>query len=438
MVSNKLAKIHDALYDHWLSDYDWGVLIGARNPPLLRKLGLKCSRALMVEPNNRWVEWMHDAWGNELPTWLQIYQEPVGALSEKVRWYSYNDSRLDGTLLISDLTSRYYNLCLLKEEWKEQRTLDEVVLEWLGSNVEPTMNGVLLLQDIDPEPVLSGVKALLPILKRLVLWNESFGSLEPASISDGLVQRLEDAGFRRNKNDPCNWEKDEVMILQRELQRSQAEIDRLNVISSQETEEHALQCEGLVMKVRSLEIQLQESLARIATLETTQKTEDNIHQQRAQLQTQFEQLSTQLDTLQKDNDELRHDRDSIGKERDAMREELDAINRQFNAHQQRIQQLTDDLNSIKQAHVLTVQQRDRFRDQLNVLNGDHTTLQAQLETLRLERDVLNGERGTLEAEIRNLLRNQAEHARLTANSELELAVIRELFIQISTTGMNKK
>jgi predicted nucleic acid-binding Zn-ribbon protein len=399
----------------------------------------------MVEPNSRRAEWLQELWGDGLPPWLQLCQEPLGALSEKVRWYRYNDPRLDGPLPAEELTSRYRNLCLLAEEWRDQRTLDAVIQDWWGSTEGPPHTGLLLIQASDPEPLLKGASALLPNLTRLVLWEEGSGERKPASISETLAQQLENACFRQSDLDPYCWERDDLLLLRRELEEAQAEVKRLSAHCHAQREENALQSEGLLTKVQCLEMELQESRACIATLEPSHQAHELTLRQLDQLKVELHQLAHEQAKLEKDCEDLRAERNTIRDERDGMRQQIDDLRRELAPQEERIQQLSNELGSIHKDLGHSLHQRDQLRNQLDQLASNRSALQEQCDALgqernalRQQRDELLGEQERGQKEIEDLRHRQEELAKMTANSELELALIRDLYVQVSTAKSTAK
>jgi hypothetical protein len=221
-----LAVGHASIVAPWLSSCRWAVVVGVRDARLISEIQRQCPLLLVIEPSRRRMERLRSAWGQN-PAGLQFWQEPVGASEEKVRWYSYNDSRLDGRRAPAELSNALKNVSLLNEEWRQARTLGQVVNEWLGTPDSLPEGGVLFLQNSDPEPLIAGAGSLLPSLEHLALWTESTVEWQPASISESLAICLEAACFRRSSHEAFHWEKDERLLLQRQLQSLEALVARL-------------------------------------------------------------------------------------------------------------------------------------------------------------------------------------------------------------------
>ena len=379
----------EARVSDWLEGCDWAVQVGVPSAELLRELEGQGLRVLVIEANSRRAHRLLKGWPQGLPSWIELFQEPVGALSDTVRWYCYNDPRMDGPQTPEDLGYRYRNLSLIGEESRLQHSLDEVVRNWWGTTATPSGSGVLLIQSLDPEPLLEGAKDLLATVRRLVLLEASEASTEPPPLSRTLEARLTEACFRLKAAERCCWERDERMLLQRELQLAQAEVERLNLLSNAQAEELTLQRKSLLATTEQLEMELQETRSRLEDLEP-------IEHAQALTQQELDQLRAELDQLVSEHSLLQQQHNALQQESEGQR----PLN----------QQISDENQRLREAYELAVQEKE-------ALTKEQEGLRMQLESLQ---------------------RSQQELARMTERSELELAIIRDLYVQINTARSSRQ
>jgi regulator of replication initiation timing len=382
-------------------------VVGVQDAGLIAEIQRQCPLLLVIEPSRRRLERLRSAWGQH-PAGLQFWQDPVGAAEEKVRWYSYNDSRLDGRRSPAELSNTLKNVSLLDEECRQAHALGQVVNEWLGTPDSLPEGGVLFLQNSDPEPLIIGASSLLPSLAHLVLWTESTAEWQPASINESLEICLEEACFCRSSDEAFHWEKDDRLLLLRQLESLEALVARLRV-------EHSEQAH--LMKEQQREaMELAESrIALLAQLE-----------QRA---SQGESLRMALDLAQKQAQDLGQHCSALEAEQAEFRARVAVLERQVcDSENQR----AEVLSKCEQLE----QQSAHWAERVEVLTREKQDLQAQAEAGNREREAILAEKSSLAAENDHLhLENQDmrrrldELSRLTTNSEQEMAFIRELVIQ---------
>ena len=368
-----------------LGECGWAVWIGLQHPGLLQEALTLCPRLLVIQPNTLFAERLRDEWPAGLPPGLLISPVVLGSQGEDASWYFYNDRRLDGTLSPEELCTLHPNLSLLREEFRQTRALDEVVQGWWGQDVStPADNGCLILQCHDFSSVLVGAGSLLNHLDSVVCWVEGIGGIEPASIPEGLVSRLEDACFRRSASDHSTWERDAQKVVQRELELAQAELARLRAES--EAQSQTLQAKDLELDTLAAKIQLAYLERDCLIVDVQALKEHRIEaQQYAELQ---EQRSHQLENLLADQ----HRRvANLDIDLQQVREQAIALESQ----RDQLQQSHDSqLNALEQS----AQQRAELQAQRQGLEENCAALQVSLENLQLEHQTLQADAAQIRQE----------------------------------------
>ncbi len=424
----------------------WAVWVGLQHPGLLKEALTLCPRLLVIQPNPLFEERLRDEWPAGLPPGLLISPVVLGSQGEEAAWYCYNDRRLDGTLSPEELCTIHPNLSLLREEFRQTRALDEVVQGWWGQDVStPADHGCLILQGHDFSSVLGGAGSLLNHLDSVVCWVEGIGGIEPASIPVVLVSRLEDACFRRSASDHSTWQRDAQKVVQRELELAQAELARLRAES--EAQSQTLQAKDLELDALAAKFQLAYLERDRLNADVQEMKEHRIEaQHNAELQ---EQRSHQLENLLADQhrrvadldidlQQLREQTIALESQRDQLQQSHDS---QLSALEQSAQQRAE-LQAQRQG---LEENCAALQVSLENLQLEHQSLQADAAQIRQERDSFKAghdlavdQRNQLDAQLRilraehdDLRRREQQLARLTDDSEQQLAMIRDLFVQLS-------
>ena len=399
----------DGSLAHWISSCGWAVLVGAQDAVFIREIQRQCPRLLVIEPSQRRVERLRSSW-SQLPNGLRFWQEPVGAAEEDVLWYSYNDSRLDGTIPPADLSKDFKNISLIGEETRRQYPLENVVNEWLDIHDSPLERGGLLVRNFDPDPLIAGAASLLPSLEFLILWTESATGLQPAPISEDLAMRLEEACFSRSTQEEIRWERDEKLHLKHQLQSLEATVTRLSFENSEQT--------------RFLQGQERE------VMELTES--------RLALITQCDQLTSQCHSLRDALQLARQQSEDLGKQSGKLEAEQAELRASVAGLKQQVQE-SDQQREDLLAKLAELQHQGTHQEKrLEGLTGELQSLHAQNAAWSLERETLVSEKSRLAEENeqlqignQDLRRRLNELSRLTDKSEQEMALLRELVIQAS-------
>lgn len=322
-VGNANADANASFLAPWLSSCRWAVVVGVQDAGLIAEIQRQCPLLLVIEPSRRRLERLRSACGQH-PAGLQFWQDPVGAEEEKVRWYSYNDPRLDGRRSPAELSNTLKNVSLLDEECRQAHGLGQVVNEWLGTPDSLPEGGVLFLQNSDPEPLIIGASSLLPSLAHLVLWTESTAEWQPASINESLEISLEEACFSRSSHEAFHWEKDDRLLLLRQLESLEALVARLRV-------EHSEQAH--LMKEQQREaMELAESrIALLAQLEQQgahwAERVEVLTREKQDLQAQAEAGNRERGAILAEKSSLAAENDHLRLENQDMRRRLDELSR---------------------------------------------------------------------------------------------------------------
>jgi hypothetical protein len=441
-----------------LNGCNWAVLIGVQDPGLIVDLHERCPLMLVIEPSSRRAAQLREAWGNT-PQGLKIWSEPVGVLEEEVRWFSYNDARLDGTQPPADVLSHFRNISLNSEEGRLQRRLSDVVNEWLATQQAPGNGGALLVQSSEPDSLLAAPATLLATFESLILWTEASGQPEPAAIDEALILSLEDACFRRSNENPIFWKRDEALVLQHQLAIAEAELERL--VNEKHTQAHLLQ-EGLAERsalageCRSLR----------DALNKAREEGNDLHEHCNALEGKHAELQACVAALEQQSRELVLQREGLLANAEAIAMDAEAARMRTAELEQECGHILDEHQVLLKAHDMMVHQRGALDDQVGQLQQENTALrehhgalkhqnchiserirellsaqhdlQAERDSLILERqttetgrDQLKEENERLQAENINLQQRLEESAKLTIRIEQELALICSLFVQIS-------
>ena len=442
-----------------LKGCSWTVLLGVQDPDLILELQGHCPRMLVIEPSSRRAAHLRESW-DYTPQGLQIWPDPVGVLEQEVRWYSYNDSRLDGTQPPADFLSHFRNISVIAEEERLQRHLGDVVNEWLATQQVPRSGGALLLRSSDPESLIAGSTTLLANLQCLVLWTDSNGQPEGATIDDAMILRLEDACLRRSCDDPLLWERDGLLVLERQLAIAHAELERLadnqhtqdRLLEEREGErvELAAECrelrEALTLtreeardlhkRCHTVEGEHAELQACVAELERQSR---DLILQREGLLAKAEAIAMEAEAARMRTAELEQECGRILAEHQVLLKAHDMMVHQRGALDDQVGQLRQENTALREQHGALKQQNCHISERIRELLSAQHNLQTERDSLILERqttvtgrDQLKDENERLQAENIDLQRRLEESAKLTARTEQELAVIGDLFVQIST------
>lgn len=433
-----------------LGDCSWAVMVGIEAPGLLNEALTLCPRLLVIQPNSLFAERLRDEWPAGLPPGLQISTALLGSQMEDVTWYSYNDGRLDGTLSPEELCSRHPNLSLLREELRRQRTLDEVVQGWMGQDAfTPAENGCLLLQGHDCCSALVGSTSLLNHLETVVCWVEGRGVIDPAPLPVELVARLEDACFRRSAADTFTWQRDEQRLVERELEWVQIELARLSAAGeaqSQLLQAKDLELEKMAAKIQVAEFERDHLNAAVQEMDRQQI----MAQQNVALQEQrCIALENQLADQQRLVADFEVDLQQAGERASALKGQLVQFQQSHDIQQSALEQSAQQREDLHTQLQSLEENCAALQGCLENLQVEHQTLQVETAQIRQERDSFRAghdlaveQRDQLDAQLRILraenedlrLREQ-QLARLTEDSEQQLAMVRDLFVQLSATRL---
>jgi hypothetical protein len=473
----------------------WAVAIGVQDISMLVRLTQGCESILLIQSNERLAERAEEVWLAHAAAELFLCREIVAPEEEEVIWYCYNDPRLDGLRAPELLVDRYPNLTLAGQATRRTRNLEYLLEEWWRSKGLFPGEGSLLLQVDDPGPLLLSAKPLFQRFEKLFLWREEAGVPHPGPISVDLAHALEAAYFRRDRDEPICWLKDERMLLRGELAASRtrvselkaeleakageirsltherggwtAEVDRMHTSfaqlrsqyeelqawrTAQEVERSSLQaqCDRLLAEQQRLEqanLQLeslgqgwkmeQEELllqrdGHVSMLQTREQEQQEILQRFQELEDQREKLQQQVAGIQHCHNIAVRQRNELAGERQLLMNDVKSLNTT-------LQQLRQELDDVRQAHdTATLEQRQ--------IEAQRIDLQSQLAELQVlsaqardrEMDLLqkldlrNTENAGYVLEIQQLRQKEQELIQLTRESEQQLALISQLFVQIST------
>ncbi|MFN9645170.1 MAG: hypothetical protein ACK6BG_08655, partial [Cyanobacteriota bacterium] len=473
----------------------WAVAIGVQDISMLVRLTQGCENILLIQPNERLAERAEEEWLSYAAAELFLCREIVAPKEEEVIWYCYNDPRLDGLLAPELLVDRYPNLTLAGQVNRRTRNLEDILEEWWRSNGLSPGEGSLLLQVDDPGPLLLSVKPLFQRFEKMFLWREEAGVPHQGPISVDLAHALERAYFRRDRDEPICWRKDERMLLRGELAASRtrvseleaeleanageirslthervgwtAEVDRMHTSfaqlrsqyeelqawrTAQEVETSSLQaqCDRLLAEQQRLEQANQqlESLGQgwkmeqeelllqrdghVAMLQEREQEKQEILQRCQELEAQRDKLQQEVAGIQHAHDIAVLQRNELSVERQLLMNDVQSLNIT-------LQQLRQELDDLRQAHdtaTLEQQQIEAQRIDLQSQLAELQVLSAQAQDRERELlqtlDLRNTESAGYVLEIQQLRQKEQELIQLTRESEQQLALISQLFVQIST------
>lgn len=271
----------------------------------------------------------------------------------------------------------------------EQRLEEQKLRNWWDQDGGPQGSGVLMLCSPNPEPLLADTTSIFPDLKRLILWKESEDGAQPTIIGEVWTRHLEEAGFTHSPEEQGFWERNEDWRLQQALAGAREEAERLST-----------------------------------ELDTLRQERDAFEQLVIQRSLQHEGLLANLQALQMQCDTVQADRDRILQ--------------QYSELQEQFTRQTNEIEAVGQ-------QRDELQAQWRALQDERESLLTQYqgktqecETLMAANTNLEAGNNALKADYEKLQRHQKELARLTKDSEQQLAMIRDLFVQVSTARINTK
>lgn len=210
----------------------WAVLIGVQDPGLVADWSASVPRLLVVQPNPLLAERLLDAWDGQLPSGLEIETEPLALQPGPICWYSYNDSRLDGTTAPDSLRPIFPNLALRGQTLRTGQSLQQLLAAWWQRSGDPGGSGVLQVPADGFEVAVRSAGQLIDRFERLQVHPGGRSSADPAAevLSDPLQQWLESFCFSpvTAEHRPVGvWRRDHFRLLQRRFEQQQAENGRL-------------------------------------------------------------------------------------------------------------------------------------------------------------------------------------------------------------------
>jgi len=139
----------------------WAVLIGVQDPAVITACLPRCSRLLLVQPNDLLHERLLDFWHGNPPAGVEISAELPAADSSAIPWYTYNDRRLDGITGPDALRPSFPNLVLLDQQFRAGTPLQQLLLDWWQRSGDPGGSGLLLHWGDGFEAALQGAGELI-------------------------------------------------------------------------------------------------------------------------------------------------------------------------------------------------------------------------------------------------------------------------------------
>ena len=284
--------------------------------------------------------------------------ELLGAEPGEVCWYRYNDRRHNGTTSPELLQTNWPNLRLESLELRPQRTLAEVLDQWMADEAQPLeAEGSLWLPAASASDVLAGAGSWLSSLSAIAV----AGSMDA---SHPLAARLEPACFRAEDVGPQLqlWRRDPLLVLHAEREELRIQMQTL------EGEKSTLQaeCEGVIAEREGLRIQMQA-----------------LNSERASLQAERNALQEQRDALQTE-------RDGLQVERDDLSSRLLTLTSEFQELASQRQELSGQLETLSTQRDGLQQERDRLNAERSELQSERDNLQEEKNHLATEKQQLRG------------------------------------------------
>jgi hypothetical protein len=204
-----------------------------------------------------------------------------------VRWFSFNDPRLNGPLDAQAWRERYPNLRLIGEEQRTARRLEEVLNAWAEQQERPDSLVLSLhLRQGDPLAALEGLGAWIAALQRVhLVMPAAAREISEPLVHDWLVQR----GFEALAEEFApTWRRDPLATQRLQLQ------DQVRTIADLE-EQLATQAVHLLLA------QTQQDELR-SQRDVFLAERDNLHVQLHAKQAQFDQLICEKTEITKERD----------------------------------------------------------------------------------------------------------------------------------------
>jgi uncharacterized phage infection (PIP) family protein YhgE len=411
---------------------EWAVLVGLHDPLVARELHALNKKLLVIQPNSLLADRLLEDWEESILADVEICREIVGADQRQVRWHCFNDPRLDGPQPLQELQARFTNLSLRGQEMRQQQTLTDVMQSWWGSHGEPSGLGALVMEAVEPLPILTGAKAVLSHFQTLILPQETPAGEDQASILQ-LQELLENECFHRlpgGRDAHACWQLDLARLHQREREHLQHEIADLQNTNSELSNTLHLCQEDLS--------RLKERYSQLAELESTNK------QRLEEVRSVHSQLQVSHDKLQATQQQTELQLQNITEERDKLQilsQELERENQEAAAD---IQRLTTENSTLQGNHQQLCHAHDQLeenyralREQIEDVAQSNQQLQSDYDQAIASMKTMEGENIELKAVNHELKTRQSELSRLTTHSDQQLSVIMELFVDINT-GRSKR
>ena len=278
---------------------------------------------------------------------IMLIEQLVGAKTEEVSWYRYNDSRLNGIKPLPELKPKYPNLALEAMEVREQISLAQLLLSW-----EPALpdGGVLVLPDSAESDWLDGAIPCLQRLRALCwLWDESWTTQSQQQL-DGV---LADCWLTLQSDEAMHqsalkvWRRDDDLHF-----RATVLVER----------------DALINQVSVLE------------------------GEKASLVTERDGVMLERDALSNQVTVLEGEKASLVAERDGVMLERDALSNQVTV-------LEGEKASLVTQRDGVMLERDALSNQVAVLEGEKASLVTQRDGVMLERDALSNQVAALEGRM---------------------------------------
>ena len=283
-----------------------------------------------------------------------------------LRWYAFNDPRLNGPLDEQAWRERYPNLRRIGEEQRIGRRLEEVLNAWAGQqqgSPEPLTLSLQLRQG-DPLAALEGLGRWIAALQSVQLVMPAAREIWGQSVQAWLADR----GFKAVEELAApTWRRDPLATQRLQLQQKEQQIAELEEqLASQavrlllgQTRHEELQgqlgeqsaqraalgvrCEELQVRCEELEGQRDVFLAERDNLQEQlrgqQQQTSEQSQQREALGVRCEELQTLLSAQQAANSQLQSDREVLAKERDEWRGKAEAQEGRLQAINQELDEI---------------------------------------------------------------------------------------------------
>ncbi|MEI8251964.1 MAG: hypothetical protein WCF98_12400, partial [Synechococcus sp. ELA057] len=300
-----------------------------------------------------------------------------------LRWYAFNDPRLNGPLDEQAWRERYPNLRRIGEEQRIGRRLEEVLNAWArqqqGSPEPLTLS--LQLRQGDPLAALEGLGRWIAALQSVQLVMPAAREIWGQSVQAWLADR----GFEAVEEQAApTWRRDPLATQRLELLQKEQQIAELE-------EQLATQAVRLLLgQTRHEEQQGQLSAQSTQIAEqSAQMAEQNA--QREALGVRCEDLQVRCEELRGQRDVFLAERDQVAAERDALVVERDGLRSNQQELEAQRDQLSVSLEQLQAAQATLVDERDG-------LSAEREGLVLQVQTLEGEKGVLVAERDQVAAE----------------------------------------